>query len=282
VVTTETRVLLAGLRDMAAGCAGEARDLGRHLAAADALYSLALVAVERGWVCPTVDVTTELEIRAGRHAVLEAAESFQPNDTHLVGQGEQDQLVVLTGPNMAGKSTWMRQVALIVVLAQTGSFVPARTARIGMADAIFTRIGAVDDLARGRSTFMVEMLETAVVLRGATDHSLVLLDEIGRGTSTHDGMAIAWAVIEHLACGSARPRAILSTHYHELAVLGERYGHITLLQATVAEGPDELSFPHQIVLVRPTAASALKLRVWLACPTGWFAAPGRSQMRSSP
>jgi DNA mismatch repair protein MutS len=247
VVAAETRVLLAGLRDMAAACAGEARDLGRHLAAADALYSLAIVAIERGWVCPTVEATTELEIRAGRHPVLEAAESFQPNDTHLVGRGERDQLVVLTGPNMAGKSTWMRQVALIVVLAQAGSFVPARAARIGMADAIFTRIGAVDDLAHGRSTFMVEMLETAVVLRGATDHSLVLLDEIGRGTSTHDGMAIAWAVIEHLACGPARPRAVLSTHYHELAVLGERCGHITLLQATVAEGTDGLSFPHRIV-----------------------------------
>src|SRR5205807_444345 len=175
------------------------------------------VADERGWVRPVVDQGTELVIRAGRHPVLETIDFYQPNDAHLAAHGERDQLVVLTGPNMAGKSTWMRQVALIVVLAQAGAFVPAAAARIGVVDAIFTRIGAVDDLARGRSTFMVEMLETAAVLRGVTDHSLVLLDEIGRGTSTHDGMAIAWAVIEHLACGSARLRAILSTHYHELA-----------------------------------------------------------------
>ena len=138
-----------------------------------------------------------------------------------------DQLVILTGPNMAGKSTWMRQVALIVMLAQVGAFVPAAEARIDLVDTIYTRIGAVDDLARGRSTFMVEMLETAAVLEGATDHSLVILDEIGRGTSTHDGMAIAWAVIERLASGPVRPRAILSTHFHELAILGERFRQIT-------------------------------------------------------
>jgi DNA mismatch repair protein MutS len=193
-----------------------------------------------------VQTGTELDIRGGRHPVLEQVGAFQPNDAHLVGRGEQDQVVVLTGPNMAGKSTWMRQVALIVLLAQAGSFVPAAHARIGLVDAIFTRIGAVEDLAGGHSTFMIEMLETAAVLRGATDHSLVLLDEIGRGTSTHDGMAIAWAVIEHLANGMVRPRAILSTHYHELAALQERCGQITLLQAAVAEGPDGITFPHRI------------------------------------
>lgn len=239
-------MLLAQLRDAAATCAGKARDLGRHLAAADALCSLALVAAERGWVCPVIGSTPELQIRAGRHPVLEQIESFQPNDACLVGGGEHNQLVVLTGPNMAGKSTWMRQVALIVVLAQAGACVPAAEARIGLVDALFTRIGAVDDLARGRSTFMVEMLETAAVLHGATDHSLVLLDEIGRGTSTHDGMALAWAVIEHLVCGSIRPRAIVSTHYHELAVLRERFRPITLLQAAVTESSVGLAFPHRI------------------------------------
>ncbi len=246
VVASETTLLLAHLRDAAATCAGEVRDLGRHLAAADALCSLALVAAERGWVCPEIQSSPELEIRAGRHPVLEQIEAFQPNDTHLVGRGEHDQLVVLTGPNMAGKSTWMRQVALIVVLAQAGAFVPAAEAHIGLVDAIFTRIGAVDDLARGRSTFMVEMLETAAVLHGATDHSLVLLDEIGRGTSTHDGMALAWAVIEQLARGPIRPRAIVSTHYHELAMLRERFRHVTLLQAAVTESAAGLVFPHRI------------------------------------
>jgi DNA mismatch repair protein MutS len=147
---------------------------------------------------------------------------------------------------MAGKSTWMRQVALIVMLAQVGAFVPAAEARIDLVDSIYTRIGAVDDLARGRSTFMVEMLETAAVLEGATDHSLVILDEIGRGTSTHDGMAIAWAVIERLASGPARPRAILSTHFHELAMLGERFQQISCLQATVSEDDGRLTFPHRI------------------------------------
>ncbi len=164
----------------------------------------------------------------------------------LTAGGPRDQLVVLTGPNMAGKSTWMRQVALLVVLAQAGSFVPAAAAHIGLVDAIYTRIGAVDDLAGGRSTFMVEMVETAAVLRGATARSLVLLDEIGRGTSTHDGMAIAWAVIEALVTGPARPRTIVATHYHELAALADQHPAITLLRAAVEEGPGGISFPHRI------------------------------------
>jgi DNA mismatch repair protein MutS len=252
VVASETKLVLAQLRELAAGCAREARDVARYLAAADALGSLAIVAAERGWVRPVVESSGVVHIEAGRHPVLELVESFQPNDTHLVAGGTQDQLVVLTGPNMAGKSTWMRQVALIVVLAQAGSFVPAESARIGLVDTIHTRIGAVDDLASGQSTFMVEMLETAAVLRGATDRSLVLLDEIGRGTSTHDGMAIAWAVIEHLATGAARPRAIVSTHYHELVLLRDRCANITLLQAAVEEGPDGITFPHRI---EPGAAS---------------------------
>jgi DNA mismatch repair protein MutS len=147
---------------------------------------------------------------------------------------------------MGGKSTWMRQIALIVLLAQVGSWVPATQARIGLVDALFTRIGAVDDLAGGRSTFMVEMLETATVLRGCTDRSLVLLDEIGRGTSTHDGMAIAWEVVEQLAAGSVRPRAVVATHYHELAALAQVHPQIGLLQAAVEEGPEGIRFPHRI------------------------------------
>ena len=246
LVASETKALLARLRANAAEAAGEARDLARHLAAADALLSLALVAAERGWVRPTVDEGPILHIVAGRHPVVEATGPFQPNDTHLVARGDRDQVIVLTGPNMAGKSTWMRQVALIVLLAQVGAFVPAASAHIGLVDAIFTRIGAVDDLAGGRSTFMVEMEETASVLRGATDRSLIVLDEIGRGTSTHDGMAIAWAVAEHLATGPARPRAIVATHYHELAALREVHPQVSLLRATVEEHADGVTFPHRI------------------------------------
>ena len=245
-VAAETQALLARLRAAAAEVAGEARDLARYLAAADACLSLALVAAERGWVRPVVDDGPELVIEAGRHPVLEQGSGFQPNDARLVAHGERDQLVVLTGPNMAGKSTWMRQVALIALLAQVGSFVPARSAHVGVVDAIFTRIGAVDDLAGGRSTFMVEMLETAGVLRGATGRSLVLLDELGRGTSTHDGMAIAWAVIEHLATGEVRPRAIVATHYHELAALAALHPQVALARAAVEERADGIAFPHRI------------------------------------
>ena len=222
------------------------RDVARSHAAVDALLSFARIAAERGWVCPTVDEEGEIAIIAGRHPVLEVEEAFQANDARLVAAGEQDQLVLLTGPNMAGKSTWMRQIALIVLLAQAGSFVPAAKARIGLVDAIFTRIGAVDDLAGGRSTFMVEMTETAAVLQGATDRSLVLLDEIGRGTSTHDGMAIAWAVIEQLAVGPARPRTVVATHYHELAALREGLAQLSLMRAAVEERADGVVFTHRI------------------------------------
>ena len=251
LVAAETRAVLEALRAAAAAVAGEARDLARNLAATDALLSLALVAVERGWVRPEVDEGDEIVVEGGRHPVVETqvgaqAGAFQPNDARLQARGLRDQLVVLTGPNMAGKSVWMRQVAVIVLLAQAGSYVPARRARIGLVDAVYTRIGAVDDPAGGRSTFMVEMEETAGVLRGATDRSLVLLDELGRGTSTHDGMAIAWAVIEHLAAGPARPRAIVATHYHELAALGTAYPQLTLLRAAVEERADRVVFTHRI------------------------------------
>ena len=248
-VAAETEVLLVRLRADAAAVAPEARDLARHLAATDALVSLAAVAAERRWVRPAVEEGGTLSIAAGRHPVVEALGpqgTFTPNDALLEARGDRNQVVVLTGPNMAGKSTWMRQVATIALLAQAGSFVPAAHARVGVVDAIYTRIGAVDDLAAGRSTFMVEMEETAAVLRGATDRSLILLDEIGRGTSTHDGMAIAWAVIEHLATGPVRPRAIVATHYHELAALAGVHPQIALLQAAVEERPDGIVFPHRV------------------------------------
>ena len=248
LIGVETKALLDGLRAAAAAAGIEARELARRLAAADALLSLARVAAARGWVLPAMDDGLALRIEAGRHPVLDRdLQDFQPNDAQLEARGDRDQVVVLTGPNMAGKSTWMRQVALIALLAQVGSYVPARSAHVGLIDAIFTRIGAGDDLTAGRSTFMVEMLETGSVLAGASDRSLVILDEIGRGTSTHDGMAIAWAVVEHLASGRVRPRAIAATHYHELAALGDLYPQVTLLQAAVEEGATGITFPHHIL-----------------------------------
>src|SRR5690606_38807020 len=176
---------------------------------------LAELARKERWVRPGVDESAELVIEDGRHPVVEAAlagdrKPFVPNDCRQDGRGR---LWLLTGPNMAGKSTFLRQTALIIVLAQIGSFVPARAARIGLVDRLFSRVGAADDLARGRSTFMVEMIETATILNQATPRSFVILDEIGRGTATYDGLSIAWAVVEHLhevnGC-----RGLFATHYH--------------------------------------------------------------------
>jgi len=194
------------------------------VAEADALQSLAEVARRDGWVRPTVDAGERLEIRAGRHPVVEpmllarSGEAFVPNDAVL--DPEDARILLLTGPNMSGKSTYLRQVALIALLAQVGSYVPAESARVGVVDRIFTRVGASDRLARGESTFMVEMRETAEILAQATRRSLVILDEIGRGTSTFDGLSIAWAVAEHLHdAPGLRCRTLFATHYHELVEL---------------------------------------------------------------
>ncbi len=229
---------------------GPLRELAHHLAAADALQSLATIAAERGWVRPSVEESSLLAIRGGRHPVLEGilGEQFVPNDTQLVARGERDQVMILTGPNMAGKSSLQRQVALLVLLAQAGSFVPARAATIGVVDGIYTRLGSADDLARGQSTFMVEMLETAQILRAATDRSLCLFDELGRGTSTYDGMAIAWEVAEHLATGPVRPRTILATHYHELNALADQLPQVTAMRMAVHEGQDGVRFLYQLEL----------------------------------
>src|SRR5690606_15206835 len=197
----------------------------------DALASLAEVARRDGWVRPVVDASERLEIRAGRHPVVEAmllartGEAFVPNDAVL--DPEDARILLLTGPNMSGKSTYLRQVALIALLAQIGSFVPAESARIGVVDRIFTRVGASDRLARGESTFMVEMRETAEILAQATRRSLVILDEIGRGTSTFDGLSIAWAVAEHLHdAPGLRCRTLFATHYHELVELAATHPQI--------------------------------------------------------
>jgi DNA mismatch repair protein MutS len=224
------------------------------VAEADALLSLGRVAAEGGWVRPAVDGSDVIEIVQGRHPVVERALAasgegpFVPNDLSLDAERR---LVVLTGPNMAGKSTAMRQVALIVVLAQAGSFVPARRARIGLVDRLFTRVGAADDLARGQSTFMVEMAECARILHQATPRSLLLLDEVGRGTSTFDGLALAWAIAEHLH-DVARARTLFATHYHELCDLAREKPHAVNLTMAVTEAGGRVVFLRKVV---PGAAS---------------------------
>ena len=251
------RACVERLRRALVAEAAAARRIAGALARLDAACALAAVAAERAWTRPALDRTGELEIEAGRHPVVEAAAAqgaFAPNDLRLADDGRRaPQLLLVSGPNMAGKSTYLRQTALIVILAQLGSFVPAARARVGLVDRIFARVGAHDDLARGRSTFMVEMLETARLLHGASDRSLVLLDEIGRGTSTWDGLAIAQAVAESLAGGEmggetggagggARaergPRALFATHFHELTALAGRLPRVANAAVQVEETAD--------------------------------------------
>jgi len=222
--------------------------MARAVGALDALASLAVTAVQKKWVRPEISDSAEIEIRGGRHPVVEAmlpSGQFVENDTRL--DGSDHQLIVLTGPNMAGKSTYIRQTAHIVLLAQVGSFVPAVLAKIGLVDRIFTRIGASDDLARGESTFMVEMLEMAHILRSATSRSLLILDEVGRGTATFDGVSIAWAICEFLAKGKVRPRTLFATHYHELTQLEDHFPAIKNYHITVKETQDGIVFLRKVV-----------------------------------
>ncbi len=215
----------------------------------DALSALADVAQKHGFTCPEIDDEDVIDIRDGRHPVVEAVlknEGFVPNDCHLDLQ--QNRLLVITGPNMAGKSTYIRQVALIVLLAQMGSFVPASFARIGVVDKIFTRIGASDSLVKGLSTFMVEMMETAQILKNATERSLVILDEVGRGTSTFDGLSIAWAVAEYLHDLAGRGvRALFATHYHQLVDLASARDGVRNYNIAVKEWGEKIIFLRKIV-----------------------------------
>jgi DNA mismatch repair protein MutS len=231
------------------------RRTAEALAQADVLLALAEVALARGYTRPELDDSTTLEIVGGRHPIVEHTldgEAFIANDTRMhtmntVAEGETGPaLLLLTGPNMAGKSTYLRQVACIVLLAQIGSFVPARHARIGLVDRIFTRVGAEDDLARGLSTFMLEMVETSYILRHATPRSLIILDEVGRGTSTRDGLAIARAVLEHLH-DRIGARTLFATHYHELADATAHLPRLRALQMAVSERDGEAVFLHRIV-----------------------------------
>ena len=219
------------------------------VAATDVLCSLAAVAVQRGYCRPEISLDGEITISDGRHPVVEAMLTdslFVPNDTHL-DSGEH-QVSIITGPNMAGKSTYMRQVALIVLMAQIGSFVPARSARIGLVDRVFTRIGASDDLASGQSTFMVEMSEVASILKYATSRSLLILDEIGRGTSTYDGMAIARAVLEYAANPKRLgAKTLFATHYHELSTLENKLPNVKNYNIAVKKRGDQMIFLRKIV-----------------------------------
>src|SRR3984893_4208447 len=226
--------------------------LAATIAAIDVAAALAELAEASDWTRPEVDASLAFEIEGGRHPVVEAAlrlqgQAFAGNGCKISGSpGKGGRIAVVTGPNMAGKSTYLRQNALIAVLAQMGSFVPAKRARIGVIDKLYSRVGAADDLARGRSTFMVEMIETAAILNQAGERSLVILDEIGRGTSTFDGLSIAWAVIEHLH-EKNRARALFATHFHELTRLSEKLGRLDNLTVRVTDRNGEVVFLHEIV-----------------------------------
>ena len=239
--------ILLQLYRLAAASAGPVLETAAAAAELDALASLAEAASANGWVRPEIHLGPRLEIRAGRHPVVEAslpAGTFVPNDLLLDSDGEQ--VMILTGPNMAGKSTYLRQAALIVLLAQCGSHVPAASAAIGIADRIFTRVGAHDDLAAGMSTFMVEMTETANILNHASRDSLVILDEVGRGTSTYDGVSIAIAIVSEALLGIGC-RTLFATHYHELTALAQEHPRVANHRVEVAEEGESIRFLHQVV-----------------------------------
>ena len=255
----ETRILNAGgqaveiekrlfqsLREAVLAEAGALGGLARALAEIDLAAGLSELAREEDWVRPVVEAGRAFRVAGGRHPVVEAAlrregVAFVGNDCDLT----EEPIWLLTGPNMAGKSTFLRQNALIAVLAQMGSWVPAAAAEVGIVSQIFSRVGASDDLARGRSTFMVEMVETAAILNQADDRALVILDEIGRGTATYDGLSIAWAVLEHLQAVN-RCRAVFATHYHEMAGLAERLDGVANATVSVKEWEGEVVFLHEV------------------------------------
>lgn len=240
--------LFCELRDRIAGQVGRIQKTADNMALLDVLCSLAETAERENYVKPIVNEGTEINIIEGRHPVVEkmlGKTPFVPNDTLL--NDHDDRVIILTGPNMAGKSTYLRQVALITLMAQIGSFVPATQAVIGVADRIYTRVGASDDLATGQSTFMVEMTEVANILNNATPKSLLILDEIGRGTSTYDGLSIAWAVIEYINDkGRLGCRTLFATHYHELTELEDKLGGIKNCCIDVRKKGEDIIFLRKI------------------------------------
>ena len=241
--------LFAGLRTTVGQHAARIRRTAAAVAELDVLSNFAAIAAERDYCRPAISNDGVFEIQAGRHPVLERlaesldGERFVPNDLYM--NAESDRILIITGPNMGGKSTYLRQAALISILAQMGSFVPAASARLPLMDRIYTRIGASDNLARGRSTFMVEMTETAVILNTASPKCLVILDEIGRGTATFDGLSIAWAVVEYL---HSQPgiKALFATHYHELTELAEHLPGVKNRHVSVKESDGNIVFLRRV------------------------------------
>ena len=242
--------LFTDFREYSKEFVSKIREIADCVAKADVLNSLADIAVENNYCKPILDESDDFIVKNGRHAVLEKIlplGEYVANDLELKSNStDATQFMILTGPNMAGKSTYMRQNALILILAQIGSWVPADYAKIGVADKVFTRVGASDDLTLGQSTFMVEMIETSYILNSATDRSFILLDEIGRGTSTYDGVAIAWSVAEYIAT-KIKARCIFATHYHELNVMTKTYPQIKNYRITISEQNGEIEFLRKIV-----------------------------------
>jgi len=234
------------LRRQSAQYVSRLQQLADTIAQCDCLTGLAYLARRRNYVRPKITTGREFIIHEGKHPVLSEmlGAQFVPNDIALSGSA--GDILIITGPNMSGKSTYIRQVALLVLMAQTGSFIPAKDAEIGLVDRIFTRVGASDELVRGQSTFMVEMTETANIINNATDKSLVILDEVGRGTSTYDGLSLAWAITEYIA-NKIKCRTLFATHYHELTELAELFGNVKNCNVAVREWMDEVVFLHKIL-----------------------------------
>jgi len=242
------RGIFEQLRVLASSHAAQIKATAAAVAELDVAVALAEVAADNRYVRPRLGASGEMRVAAGRHPVIEKlaaqdAQRFIPNDLYFHPTSEF--IAVITGPNMGGKSTYLRQAALLTILAQMGSFVPAESAVVPIVDRVFTRIGAADNLARGRSTFMVEMTETAVILNSATERSLIVLDEIGRGTSTYDGLALAWAVIEHIH-RHIRAKTLFATHYHELTELAGQLEGVRNLHVSVKESGDQILFLRRV------------------------------------
>ena len=241
--------VFCSVRNTIAGEVERIQKTAKAIAELDCLASLAQTAYENSYCCPVLNTDGIIEIKEGRHPVVETlldGAVFVPNDTLL--DGDKNRCSIITGPNMAGKSTYMRQIALIVLLAQIGSFVPAKSAKIGLVDAIFTRVGAADDLSTGQSTFMVEMNEVSTILRNATKDSLIILDEIGRGTSTFDGMSIARAVLEYtVKKKTLGAKTLFATHYHELTAMEGMLDGINNYSIAVKKRGDDITFLRRIV-----------------------------------
>ena len=239
--------LYQDLRNQIKGVIKSVQETARALAELDVLASLATVAYESNYICPNIVMNGQINIRDGRHPVIEKflkREVFVPNDVLL--NHDDDEFMLITGNNMAGKSTYMSQVAILMIMAQIGSFIPAREATISPVDRVFTRVGASDDISTGQSTFMVEMKEVAYILENATSKSLIILDEIGRGTSTFDGLSIAQAVVEHI-CKHIHAKTLFATHYHELIPLEDVYPRLKNYTVAVKEKGKDIAFLRRII-----------------------------------